>query len=142
MIRNVWAVLCRDILTDQESNSVTYLRCIEEGAAARLPIQIGPVFLGTLWEKTGKDPEAVSFRMALVSPSKKGTALLQTRPITVDRPRHRLHFRLNALALDEFGRYTLVLEFRQEDKQGGKWETAARLPVFIRQVEPEKNAEK
>jgi len=134
MIRNVWSVLCRDIITDQESNSVTYLRCIEEGAAARLPIQIGPVFLGTLWEKTGKGPETVSFRMALVSPTRKSKALLQTRPITMDRSRHRLHFRLNTLHLEEFGNYMLVLEFRQ----GENWETAARLPVFIREMEPEK----
>ena len=32
MIRNVWSVLCRDIITDQESNTVSYIRCIEEGA--------------------------------------------------------------------------------------------------------------
>lgn len=134
MIRNVWTVLCRDIITDQESNSVTYLRCIEEGAAARLPIQIGPVFLGTLWEKTGSDAESVSFRMALVSPTRKSRAVLQTRPITLDRARHRLHFRLNALHLDEYGNHTLVLEYRQKDK----WETAARLPLLIRKIEPEK----
>lgn len=134
MIRNVWAVLCRDIITDQESNSVTYLRCIEEGAAVRLPIQIGPVFLGTYWEKTGDGPETTAFRMTLVLPSQKSRTILQTRPVTMDRPRHRLHFRLNALTLDEFGNYMIVLEFRQHDS----WETAARLPVSIRQMEQEK----
>ena len=51
MIRNVWSVLCRDIIIDQESNAVTYIRCIEEGAAANLPVHIGPLYIGTLWEE-------------------------------------------------------------------------------------------
>ena len=131
MIRNIWSVLCRDIITDQESNAVSYIRCIEEGAAAKLPAQIGPVFLGTLWEKTGKAPETVSFRVVLESPAQKRRAVLQSRPVVIDRPRQRLQFRLNALQLSEFGIYNLLVECNQ----GGKWETAARLPVLIRPVE-------
>ena len=131
MIRNVWSVLCRDIITDQESNAVTYIRCIEEGAAAKLPVHIGPVFLGTLWEKTGPDPETVTFRVVLVSPDQRRQAILQSRPVILDRPRHRLQFRLSALALTEFGPYMLLVEF----KQNAKWETAARLPILIRPTE-------
>ena len=132
MIRNVWSVLCRDILTDQESNSVTYVRCIEEGAAYNLPVQIGPVFLGTLWEKIDPEPESIQFRVLLIAPSQKSQAVLQTRPIVLDRPRHRLHFRLNALHLTEFGMYALLVEFSQDEK----WLTAARLPVVIHHLEP------
>ena len=131
MIRNIWSVLCRDIITDQESNTVSYIRCIEEGAAPSLPTQIGPVFLGTLWEKTGKEQETVAFRVVMVSPTQKRQAVLQSRPVVVDRPRQRLQFRLNALQLAEFGIYNLLVEFNQS----GKWETAARLPVLIRQAE-------
>ena len=131
MIRNIWTILCRDIITDQESNSVSYLRCIEEGAAAQLPIKIGPVFLGTFWEKEGSTPLAVSFRVTLVSPAQKSRPVLQTQPIVLDRLHHRLHFRLNALHLDEFGSYMLLLDYREK----GKWETAARLPLFIREIE-------
>ena len=131
MIRNVWSVLCRDIITDQESNAVTYIRCIEEGAAAKLPVHIGPVFLGTLWEKTDPDPETVTFRVVLVSPDQKRQAILPRRPVILDRPRHRLQFRLSALTLVEFGHYALLVEF----KQNARWETAARLPILIRPTE-------
>jgi hypothetical protein len=131
MIRNVWSVLCRDILTDQESNTVSYLRCIEEGAAPSLPVHIGPVFLGTLWEKTGTDPETVAFRVVLVSPARQRQAILQSRPVVMERPRTRLQFRLNALKLTEFGLYALLVEFKQKDK----WETAASLPILIRPTE-------
>ena len=131
MIRNIWSVLCRDIITDQESNTVSYIRCIEEGATAKLPARIGPVFLGTLWEKTGTGPETVAFRVLLASPTQKKQAVLQSRPVVIDRPRQRLQFRINALQLTEFGIYTLLVEFNQEEK----WETAARLPVLIRPVD-------
>ena len=131
MIRNIWSVLCRDIITDQESNTVSYIRCIEEGAAANLPAQIGPVFLGTLWEKAGKEPETVAFRVVLVSPTQKRQAVLQSRPVVIDRARQRLQFRLNVLQLGEYGSYTLLVEFNQNEK----WETAARLPILIRPAE-------
>lgn len=131
MIRNVWSVLCRDIITDQESNSVSYIRCIEEGTASRLPVHIGPVFLGTLWEKTGEETETVAFRVVLVSPGQQGRAILQSRPVVFERPRHRLQFRFNALKLTEYGLHRLLVEFQQNEK----WHAAAALPFLVRQTE-------
>lgn len=131
MIRNVWSVLCRDIITDQESNTVSYIRCIEEGAAASLPVHIGPVFLGTLWEKTGDENETVAFRVVLVSPGRQRQAVLQSRPVVLEQPRHRLQFRLNALKLTEFGLHRILVEFKQNEK----WQTAAALPFMVRSTE-------
>lgn len=130
MIRNVWSVLCRDIITDQETNSVSYVRCIEEGTASSLPVRIGPVFLGTLWEKTEQEDQEVSFRVILEEPNEIARSLLETKPITLNRPRHRLHFRLNALNVTEFGTYTIVVEFNPDHE----WQEANRLPVLIREV--------
>lgn len=132
MIRNVWSVLCRDIITDQETNSVTYVRCIEEGSSSVMPVRIGPVFLGTLWEKTGDEAETARFRVMLVSPDKKSLLVLRTRPLVMDRPRHRLHFRVNGLDFTEFGVYMLLLEF----SGNGQWKPGARLPILIRELEP------
>jgi hypothetical protein len=137
MIRNIWTVLCRDIITDQESNSVSYMRCIEEGSASRLPVQIGPVYLGTLWEKQGTNPDTVQFRVVLVSPAQNSQAILQTKPMSLDRPRHRLHFRLNSLELAEYGTYTILLECYASEK----WLQVARLPVLIRQIDTQSSAE-
>lgn len=131
MLRNVWAVLCRDIITDQETNSVTYVRCIEEGTAASLPVRIGPVYLGTLWEKAGQKPVNVQFRVSLVTPDNTRQTLVQTKTLVMDRARHRLHFRLKAISIEDFGTYLVLLEGRQDQK----WIQAARLPVLIRQVD-------
>ncbi len=132
MIRNVWSVLCRDIITDQDSNAVSYIRCLEEGAATRLPVQIGPLFLATLWEKTGEQAETVQFQVLLVTPSQSRQTILQTQALVLDRPRQRLHFRINALNLNEFGTYMLVVMFTAAEE----WETASQLPVFIHQIQP------
>lgn len=130
MISNVWSVLCRDIITDQETNSISYLRCIEEGSAASLPVVIGPLFLGTLWEKTGQEKEAITFRITLQTPDKASQNLMQTKPVFLDRPRHRLNFRINSLNIDSFGTYHVVVEYNQ----GQEWIQASRLPILIRKV--------
>jgi hypothetical protein len=131
MIRNVWVVLCRDIITDQESNSVSYLRCIEEGFARELPVKIGPMFLGTLWEKTGEERESIRFRVTLATPDNTVKAVLQTNPVVMDRPRHRLHFRINSVDVTNFGLYQVIFEYNT----GTEWIQASRLPVLIRKVE-------
>ena len=131
MIRNVWSVLCRDIITDQETNSVTYVRCIEEGAAAEVPIKIGPIFLGTLWEKDSQEQESIRFRVALELPDKSLKPVLQTRFMTLERPRHRLHFRINSLDITSFGMHYIVAEYNQDEK----WHRTVRIPVLIRQIQ-------
>ena len=131
MIRNVWSVLCRDIITDQETNSVTYVRCIEEGAAAEVPVKIGPIFLGTLWEKQGEEEESVQFRVGIVTPDGSARILLQTKTMALNRPRHRLQFRINTLEVVSCGVHYVLVEY----SQGEKWKRAVRIPVLIRQVQ-------
>lgn len=134
MIRNVWTVLCRDIITDRESNAVSYLRCIEEGSASGLPARIGPVYLGTLWEKVDQAPVSIRFRVVTVSPGRKKLVVLQTKPIILAERRHRLNFRLNFLVFEEFGIYSLALEFNR----GDQWEAAAEISVLINQVQEQR----
>ncbi len=131
MIRNVWSVLCRDIITDQETNSVTYVRCIEEGSATGVPVSIGPIFLGSLWEKEGEKEESFRFRIVLVRPDRTARALLQTNFMVLDRPRHRLNFRINTLDITSFGIHYVVVEYGRDEK----WNRAGRIPLLIRQVQ-------
>ncbi|WP_045217547.1 hypothetical protein [Desulfonatronovibrio magnus] len=131
MISNVWSVLCRDIITDQETNSVSYLRCIEEGSAASLPVRIGPLFLGTLWEKTGQEKESIMFRITLQAPGNVSQVLMQTKSVFLDRPRHRLNFRISSLNIADFGTYHVIVEY----SQGQEWVQGSRLPVLIRKIQ-------
>lgn len=131
MIRLVWAVLCREILTDRETNSVSYLFSIEEGAAAVLPARIAPVSLGTLWETGASGPEPFTARISLGAPSGREIGLLQTGQLSFTNPRHRLHFQLQGLPMAEFGRHEVRLEYRHEDQ----WLRAATMPFVLRRLD-------
>ncbi|TVQ97955.1 MAG: hypothetical protein EA399_12100 [Desulfovibrionales bacterium] len=136
MIRLVWAVLCRDILTDRETNSVSYIHAIEEGAATQLPTRIGPVSLGTLWEMDTQGPEPCIARAVLSVPSGQEIGLLQTGVLTFTNPRHRLHFRLQGLPMTAFGRHEIRLEFSQTTPATDTWQRAATLPFSLRRLLP------
>lgn len=130
MIRNVWSILCKDILTDQETNSVTYIQCIEEGAVATLPTKLFPISIGTLWEKDSEEEEPFAARVMVAAPSGPELPLLQTKELIFSRPRQRLHFKVGGLPVTEFGRH----EIRVEIKQNGQWQTASRLPFMVRKL--------
>lgn len=128
MIRNVWSILCKDILTDQATNAVSYIESIEEGATATLPVLISPVSIGTLWEKDSDQEELFVARLVLVYPSGAEKQLLQTQDLTFSRQRQRLHFKVEGLQVTELGRHEVRVEIRQD----GHWQAVSRLPFVIR----------
>ena len=130
MIRNVWSVLCKTILTDQETNSVSYIQSIEEGAAADLPIMISPVYIGTLWEKDTEQEEHILARIVFALPSGAEQQLLQTKELIFNRPRQRVHFKLEGLPITEFGRHEVRVEVRGQKG----WLIVSRLPFMIRKL--------
>ncbi len=130
MIRNVWSILCKDMLTDQETNAVTYIQSIEEGAAATLPTLISPVSIGTLWEKDSNREEMLVARVVLAYPSGVEKQLLQTRELTFSRQHQRLHFKIKGLPVTEFGRHEVRIEIRQNDH----WQTVSRLPLVVKKL--------
>lgn len=132
MIRNVWSILCKDILTDQETNSVSYIQGIEEGAVETLPTQIFPISIGTLWEKDTEEKESFTARVVFAKPSGAEQPLLQTKELFFTRPRQRLHFKIAGLPVTEFGRH----EVRVELKVDGQWQTASRLPFMVKKMAP------
>ncbi|GAB6060728.1 hypothetical protein [Desulfonatronum parangueonense] len=141
MIRLIWSVLCREILTDRETNSVSYIHSIEEGAATVLPTRIAPISLGTLWEMDTPGPEPFAARVILKNPAGQEVGLLQTGQLSFTNPRHRLHFRLQGLPMTAFGRHEIRLEFSQGSLQDNKWQCAAIMPFVLRRlVMPEKTS--
>lgn len=136
MIRLIWSVLCREILTDRETNSVSYIHSIEEGAAVALPTRIAPVSLGTLWEMDSPGPEPFMARVILGAPSGQAIVLLQTGTLSFTNPRHRLHFRLQGMPMSDFGRHEIRLEFSQIPPPENIWQRAATMPFTLRRLIP------
>jgi hypothetical protein len=132
MIRNIWSILCRDIITDQETNSVSYIHCIEEGAAPTLPTIVTPIYIGTLWEKDSAQEEPFSVRVKIVTPSGIQQPLLQTKQLVFSKQRQRLHFKMERLKISEYGRHEICIELRIE----GDWHVVNQLPLIVKKLIP------
>lgn len=130
MIRNVWSVLCKTIITDQETNAVSYIHSIEEGSASSLPTVISPIVVGTLWEKDSEQEEVLLARIVFALPSGTERLLLQTRPLSISQPRQRVHFKLEGISITESGRHEIRVEARAQDG----WYIVSRLPFMIKQL--------
>lgn len=133
MIRNVWSVLCKTVITDQETNAVSYIHSIEEGSAPSLPTVISPVVVGTLWEKHSEQNEVLLARIVFALPSGMERLLLQTQPLSISQPRQRVHFKLEGISITEFGRHEIRVEARAQDG----WHIVSRLPFMIKQLADE-----
>ncbi len=83
-----WALTCQRVITDSETNSVSYIDALEAFAVSRFPIPFPPVCVSTLWRREGardrlhvrlriQDPAGKiisSFEPDLPKPAKKQAA--------------------------------------------------------------------
>lgn len=133
MPRLVYAVLANDMIVDRESGSTSFIRTLEHVVTPALPARLPGVCLGTLWELDGPGPFSVEVR--LQSPSGKKTVLGRQDVQPGEARMHRLNFRLGNLAVDEDGRYAVVLALIQSNSAL----KAAELPLYVIKVQPQQS---
>jgi hypothetical protein len=127
MINHVWSILCQHIVTDKETNVVSYLIAIEE-----ISIPISPtvvqIYLGTLWERIGGDEEEkLAFRLSLARPQAKAAEQIIEEELAIEGVRRqRLNFQLQ-LKLTLPGTYSLLLEQRTNVR----WKKVSRTPLVV-----------
>jgi hypothetical protein len=129
MIKHCWSILCQNIITDAESNVVSYVLSIDNVVTQELLVKIPFFAIGTSWEKnTGPDVvENFAIRINHVSPARGSTTLGETGDITVQSHRHRMNFVLNGFSFNESG----VNRFNIVAKLNGIWAEVASLPVLV-----------
>ena len=122
----IWAIACQRVLTDKETNSVTYVEAVEEFSVPRLPFPFFPVTVGTLWRRE-KAGENLVTRFSVRSPG--GEKLIDVEPKVSDNTslRHRVNVVLGGFQMQETGRYEFVIE----QKSGKKWKEMGRLPIEV-----------
>lgn len=115
MITNLWSVLCKDIVTDQKTNLVSYLNCLEGLTALKLPANLPLVSLGTLWLIEPENGKEVKFkvRLSFEKPGNSAKQLLVETPekIYAKKHRERINFELSGLHIDMIGKYKFVIEY-------------------------------
>jgi len=115
VIKHVWSVLCERVITDENTNTISYFTCIERLNVLKLPATVPLITLGVLWEKSGKLDEELSFRLTFVRPDDVKEKLFNELHV-VKAIRHRTSLVLNGMLINKYGTYALVLEMKKSNK--------------------------
>ena len=136
MIQHIWSVLCERISTDQDTNLVSYLTCIEEITVSQLPFAIPLLALGSLWQTDRPFKDVLKARLLLNSPDGSEKILIETEASIFQKERHRINIILNGIPFDKFGKYIFKVQMKLKEE----WKTAAEIPLKVgMQVEPHKS---
>ncbi len=139
MVRLLWALLCQRVLTDQNTNSVSYIEAVEAFGLPKFPAQFPPLVLGTVWQTASSVEASTPERLEVVlrSPSKKSTVLFDVPQGDFgDEAFHRLNFNLGGAPLLEPGEYEILL--RQFD--GKRWRRAGGVFLQVDHVDQQSSS--
>lgn len=131
MPRHVWSVLCQQVITDRETNTTSYITCLDSFGLREFPEPFPSVFLGSLWKRS-EEGDAIEMRVRVFSPD--GDVLLtraHPRKEFGDFQRYRINLRLGGFDITAPGDYEFVVEHRHDIG----WEEDVRIPVTVSQVE-------
>jgi len=126
MIKNTRMVICQSIVTDKETNLVSYLNCLEEVRAIKFPIRLASISLGMLWDKTSKKEITLKVRVNIENPSGIQKQLGEIKNV-IKKTRHRLHVVMDGLAIEQEGIYKFFVEYFE----GGKWKKTDFVPLEV-----------
>ncbi|MGO9370700.1 MAG: DUF6941 family protein [Syntrophobacteraceae bacterium] len=125
MATNNWSVLCMFILTDSQTNSVSYINALESLGAPEFPVLLPPgAAIGTMWQRMSDGEETVTIRIKLLNP-RGSEQILITSTFTMSQPRHRLNIGLLNVTLEQPGMYQFIVE----QQVSGAWQQVSNLPL-------------
>jgi len=127
MIRHIWSILCERIIIDQKTNLISYLTCIEELVAKKLPA-VGSLFaLGSLWQTDSPKEDILKFRWILVSPKGIEKKMIESKDFILEKESYRTNIILNGISFDSTGIYV----FRLQTELNNKWKTMTEIPIKV-----------
>lgn len=127
MPKLVYSLICSDVIIDSESGSASYIKVFEHGTVPKLPAQVPPFYVATLWELDEGPSDPFLVGLTLISPDGKKEVLGKNEVQSPGAALHKLNFRMPGLQVEAEGRYELVISV----KTNGKQSVAARLPLHI-----------
>ena len=128
MAKLMWAITCGRVLTDKESNSVSYIGSIEALAAVKLPLPCPLFFIGTLWLREQSN-EPLHSRFSMMDPD--GKTIMEFKPdpkkLSEGSLRQRLNIQVGGMQLEKPGPYLIKIE----QKLGNGWKTEQTIQIDI-----------
>lgn len=137
MAKHVWSIPCQIALTNQETNSVSYIEALEGFRVLSIPFPFPLITVGTLWLREEED-DHIEMRIRILSPSGEGL-FTQAQPKTSFGKfiRYRFNLRFGGFDITEEGMHFIVVEQRLSEK----WVEQSRIPLMIEKVEIQKKEE-
>ncbi len=139
MIANLWNILCKDIVTDQVTNAVSYLQCIEGLSTAKLPADLPAINLGTLWLIEPDKSKQIKFRMRLTIERPDGSKqkLLETpEKVYAQKKRERINFQLVGMPIKSEGIHKFIIEY----SDGKEWNISNDILLEISLIKKKKQS--
>lgn len=127
MPKLLYSLICSDVIVDSESGSASYIKVFEHGTVPRLPAQVPPFFVATLWDLEGGGNDAFTVGLTLIAPDGTKEVLGRNEVKPTGASLHKLNFRMPGLKVQAEGRHELLVAVMQ----GKKKSVAARLPLHI-----------
>lgn len=131
MAKLLWAIPCQRVITDQATNSVTYVDAVEQFAVPKLPFRFPHVVIGTLWARSSKG-EKITMRMEIFDPA--GASVKKTGPFYGESElaiRHRIHVTLAGIPIEGEGQYRVEIQQRS----GRKWSAVGEIVFDVELVD-------
>jgi hypothetical protein len=130
-----WALICQRVLTDRDSNSVSYIEAVEQLVTPQFPFPFPPVYISTLWRRQ-EEGEPIDFRLLFMGPSNQELTRFSPGPTQETQfRRHRINVLFGGFTVQEPGQHVLVVEQLVD----GSWRSEARLIVDVELRAPEQN---
>jgi len=129
MLENIWNVICKDVITDQQTNSVSYLNCLEEVILPKIPLALPSFNIGTLWQNKSDAPEIIKVKIDIKTPSGNRKTLLETDDINFLKKRHRINFLFPGIEATEYGLHEFYIGLFYD----GEWTDHKVIPLYVSQ---------
>ena len=130
MPRLIRSLLCKRIITDRETNDVTYVDCVERLVPKKIPAPLPTMYLATLW-KPSDDGDQPKLRVSIQGPSAKKPFRHEFPPIAIkpEHKSHRININIQGAPITEYGDHHIRIEVRTE--QASRWTRLADIPLEI-----------
>ncbi len=133
MARYLWSVPCLQVLTDRETNAVSLLNVVEGFQVRKLPGELPPVMVATLWRRE-RPGEKMYVQARLISPTEEELYAKKTDELNFgDFLHYRVNIQIAGVHVSQEGEYTIVLEYIAADDAGGESEPVrkAQFPLLL-----------
>lgn len=131
MAKLLYGLTVQRILTDSETNSVSYIEVVDGFNVPALPVPLPPFLVGTAWEPMEGEID-LQVRISFMGPDNKVIAGPLEVPVQhfQGRNRHRVNVNFTGVPVAIAGEYFVSIE----QKRGGNWNEEERLKLVINYV--------